>query len=690
MFGSIYNQPEPPALDIGRNVSIINLGSVYLNLDTHKKKGRLLESILNKRLKNTKNFKGTIADWLGKTSYPGGRSLSRALHDIGTRKNTYYHGVDCLLKICSGDYSEMISMVGAIFREANVADGKKPRLIEKKIQHKAITKVSSSFLGQARFIKSHDIDLYCVVDAFGNLSKNLLYNRPLVYQGKDKKGKRRQDPYDLLTIYVDDLPQSNSKAKKTWEYLQRSSIFVDIGIAPSQRRPIADCATLRRIYCPAFKTTLSTSERRQLTKDDFEYFMDEPYEYCETFYKKVMKFADQPSMFDNENRGYNGKSEEIDIPVHIPEKKEKISFVDDAPNNWHELVSELPELLPLKSNVKPNERYDIFIGAMGFEDRTLSAVTQLKELNVRVNNAILYEFDLFLEANYRWRNDFEKILVDLTEGRPYRPHNAPLGVADSTFSARLKSLLSILSKTESPKILFDCTSCPSLITSKTLAVLFKMECELTILYSEAERYFPSREDWESGKVKPYNSAIKSPFKGIRFVDAPPILQSDDVGEEPTLLVLFPTFNTERTGHIINHMNPARRIWIFGKPHDQVKNGHHIEMRKLFAAPNIHPGDTWSIVPTFDYRETMRILGGITYKYRSENRIFIMPHGSKMQTIGVGLFATSHEISMVFGVPQTYNADGVSGGTLKVWALHLNDTKRLINKLRANRVIFSET
>ena len=126
-----------------------------------------------------------------------------------------------------------------------------------------ITSFKRDFLSRVRHIRPDGQKLYELLYAFGDLSKQLLYERAPVAQGKDRPGNRRADPYDLLTVYVDDLTKSDRRARHVWQRLQQASIFVDILLAPSQRSVIADRVTLRRIYCPAFATTLTSSEHLQ-------------------------------------------------------------------------------------------------------------------------------------------------------------------------------------------------------------------------------------------------------------------------------------------------------------------------------------------------------------------------------------------------------------------------------------------
>jgi serine/threonine protein kinase len=689
MFGSIYSYPQPLALDEGRNILVVNLGSAYLNLNRRRKEGQLLLRILNDRFKYCEGYEGTIEQWLGKTSYPGGRTLSWSLHEKTTRSQVHYHGAKCLMDLCTGDYSEMIRMVGEIFREGKIESGTAVGMIPSYVQHRAITRVSREFLGRVRHIRPDGQKLFDVVNNFGKLSQRLLYERKPIGQGLDGRGEQRRDPYDLLSVYVDDLPKAARASRHVWERLQRASILVDIGLAPSIRTIVSDRATLRRIYCPAYSTTLTSSEHLQLTRQQFEWFMDRPGEFCNDYFRTAVVMGAQRNLWDDEQKPPDVEegTEQCFVRSLMPGKEDEVDYVKEAPDRLHDVVGRLPELTPLDEVVEESSEYDLFIAAMGFEERTTEAAEVLVRKGVRVRSAVLLEFDRFYQATERRRKKYENLVMQLTFGRPHRPLNSPVATPDPIFSERLKGLLDSLDHGRPLRVLFDVTSCPSLILSGILGVLLRYDCNLTVLYSEAADYFPTLDEWELGKVRRGEMmGISGPFEGVRFVAKPPMLQSDDIGELPVCLTLFPTFNTERTLGVLAEVEPAKRIWIFGEPHDLKKNKYRTEMAKSFAAPIVCEGDPWAVLTTFDYRQSLLALGGIYAKHRLTHRLVVMPHGSKMQTLGASLFAVAHQASLIFAMPKSYDPERYSKGCIQVWGLPLGNTGELVEELKTGRVL----
>ena len=683
MFGSIYSFPQPLALDEGRNINVVNLGSEYLHRQKKKIDKQAVTQIMNSRFNQCEGYKGTLQEWLGKTSHPGGKNLNRALHDPASREKVKYHGIECLLDLCTGDISEVIRIVGEIFREAGVEANSPAKQIDPAIQDKAIRNVSREFLARVRHIRPDGQKLYDVVNQFGRLSQTLLYEREQVGQGVDQRGKRRKDPYDLLTIYVDDLTKAEPSAQRVWERLQRASIFIDIRLAPSQRTVIADRATLRRIYCPAFGTTLSSSEHLQLTKEQFEWFIDTPDEFCNNRLKNL-EITGAQGLLAKAAQAEEAGGDEQKAGQHLPTAVDHREFASDAPPRFVETVNRLSRLMPIEDALEENFRADLFIGAMGFEERTHCGLAALAARGVRARAAMLLEFDMYYKATEKRRPAFEEHLHELIGKTSYRPLNAPVGQPDPRFPERMRHAVDSIGGANRPRIIFDCTSCPSLILSKCLRVLLEYACDLTLVYSEAAAYFPTREEWEAGKLKPRGFRVDAPFSGIRYVDKTPLLQADDIEERPLLLTLFPTFTTERTQGVLTEMDPSKRIWLFGEPHDMIANAYRVEMAQSFAAPVMEPGDTWSVLTTFDYRPSMIALADIYARYRHRYRLAVMPHGSKMQTLGVNLFAAAHQVSLVFAVPKDYNPSRYSEGCLQVWAIRLGDTQALLHDLKTGR------
>jgi len=688
MQGSIYDSPRPLAQDEGRNIEVLNLGTLYLRRDRKAKEGSLLVQILNKRLDHCPGIEGTMEEWLGLGEWPDGHAtISRALNDPDSRPKVKYHGTRILMDLCTGDYSEMIRMVGEIFADAGIEPTSKeaPRQPGSPItafqQDAAIRRVSREYLARIRDIRPDGQRLFDITNAFGCMSSTLLRERDQVSQGKKADGSPRTDPYDLLDAFVDDLTVAQDSAQERWRRLQKASVFADIGIAPSQRSPIADRATLRRIYCPAFATTTTSSEHLQLTRRQFEWFMDEPYLFCKGQLKKVTA-GEQLELWEKGAREHGRTVIREQFEKEVPNKQSQHHFRTDASKEWTETVNQLPGKVPI-DRVNCQSSYDLLVLAMGFEERTTACAKALASVGVSVENTLLLELDRYPDETGDRRHEMRSILDELTNSKPYRPQLAPINSEEDLFSKPFQDTVrQIMASTSHPKILLDISSCPARILSEVLRVLLDFSCDLTILYSEAREYFPTLRDlqpfnaWAQGN--PDEQAV-IPIRGFEFFVAPPALQSGDSDEVPVLLVLFPTVSTARVHGVIERVKPAKRAWLFSDKLEE-PGTFLTEAAKYFARPLMREEDLWDIVQWDEYRSSLLSLGGIYRREYGKHRIVIMPHGSKMETISSVLFSIVHKASLVFAMPRVYNPRDYSIGVGGVWMVPFGSTQDLVKKL----------
>ena len=86
------------------------------------------------------------------------------------------------------------------------------------------------------------------------------------------------------------------------------------------------------------------------------------------------------------------------------------------------------------------------------------------------------------------------------------------------------------------------------------------------------------------------------------------------------------------------------------------------------------------VSTFDYKETLEILERIYQARDCKYHVSISPLGSKMQSVGIALFwYMRQEVSIVFAMPEEYNARQYSEGCKDTWQIEFGN----LNKIREN-------
>ncbi len=275
--------------DSTREFREIDCGQIYIGLSD---KGSIQELInfakdlLDHRL-TLAGYTGKSKDIIGRSEYPGG-TLGKALKN---QKKQYdqYHGLDTIAQICSGDISALLEMYYKIFKDGKVSKDTKS-IVPKHIQHTAIESVSRGFFERIKSYQPFGEEMYKIVLPFGTLCRKILTEG---YVMKDER------LCETTRIEVDQIPGKpeedwNSEQQKLMKELVRRAIFIEM--EPGRGRATLGPTwrwQLRRIYCPAFRTSLIKSTAIKWKTSDLKYFLTNPEEKCE--YEFKTKWLKEPS-----------------------------------------------------------------------------------------------------------------------------------------------------------------------------------------------------------------------------------------------------------------------------------------------------------------------------------------------------------------------------------------------------------
>jgi hypothetical protein len=270
--------------DTSREFIEINVGTEYVNLRERTQSYAFIEDILDRRL-HLAGYSGTSIGLLGNTKYLSKLSLGAALK--AEKKNelrgspVYYHGMECLADLCSGDIATALDILSHIFQTANVTPTTTGSISPKQ-QHQAIQEFSRDLYSRIYDFTPYGKEMQQLVHAFGWTSRTLLCE----HRGVRSRTRGKLDPYELIRIEVDEdpnLPELSGVPKLIVKELLRRAIFIELSKGRSRRGVLAQRLQLRRAYCPAFKTTLTHSEPMGLTREKFRFLIDSPREVCERF-----------------------------------------------------------------------------------------------------------------------------------------------------------------------------------------------------------------------------------------------------------------------------------------------------------------------------------------------------------------------------------------------------------------------
>lgn len=346
VFGVTPDEAFGTFLDQDRDYKEWNLGTLYyLTLPSQNQK-EFLREIVDNRL-HLCGFSGRVADVIGPSVYSQG-TLARALkleaearldgrrrpaaapqsdepaedaEEERPETPAHYHGWDTICDLCTGDISNILELLARLYADSRVTKWTHTPIPPSR-QSDVIQAYSLQYIGKIKGLPIYGDKLFELVDAFGSMSARLLTEHPW-----RNRGEGREDPYQLLRIELDEGlrraadveleryilgPQSTERGggvdlpARLWMLLQRHSIFIDADESRSRRNTLASKVILRRIFAPAFKTTLVNSESFTLDKRQWAEFCADPKGTADRYVRdsvfranrREQKQQTQPGLFD--------------------------------------------------------------------------------------------------------------------------------------------------------------------------------------------------------------------------------------------------------------------------------------------------------------------------------------------------------------------------------------------------------
>jgi hypothetical protein len=204
-----------------------------------------------------------------------------------------------------------------------------------------------------------------------------------------------------------------------------------------------------------------------------------------------------------------------------------------------------------------------------------------------------------------------------------------------------------------------------------------------VLYSEADTYGPSLEEFEKAKSE---NKIHQPtlqiFTGVHGVVRVDSLASVAMQGQPTAAIVFMSFNDALTQVLLNTVYPSRLFLINGRPpihewreeatawiHDQVRREWEDDNPLRSPSPD-GPALPARVVSTLDYKETVALLLDLYWQLSVNHRILLAPAGSKLQSVGCYLVKALHpDIHIEYPSPEGF-LEPYSTGIGSRWLLDL--------------------
>jgi hypothetical protein len=330
---------------------------------------------------------------------------------------------------------------------------------------------------------------------------------------------------------------------------------------------------------------------------------------------------------------------------------------------------------------------DTVVHAPGFEDRTMAISETVTA--VRGARAVLLDYRPFNSRNRL--SDVRRALSgsgieiddrDVLEYDRFSPDD---------FEGRLSARL-VANRTR--HVVIDISTMSKLAIMLVLRVCQNLRLETEILYSEANLYGPTEEEFEHARE---NKEIHRPtlhvFTGVYGVVRVDSLASVAMQGQPTAAIVFMSFNDALTQTLLNTVYPGRLFLINGRPplhswresatawvHDQVRREWEEDnpVEKGGGAGLPMPS---RVASTLDYRESVRLLVELYWQLSASHRILLAPSGSKLQAVACYLVKSLHpDIHIEYPSPEGFKPEYSSGiGTR--WRVNLGVISEKISAIR---------
>ena len=195
-----------------------------------------------------------------------------------------------------------------------------------------------------------------------------------------------------------------------------------------------------------------------------------------------------------------------------------------------------------------------------------------------------------------------------------------------------------------------------LIVQMVVALIRRRVQNVSIIYSQAQKYAPSQEEFRRDLARFVDGGNRSYLSsGIFEIAAAPELSSVAMLGAEVRLIAFPSFDPDQLTNLVQELQPTYADFVFGES-PLAMNGWRAEAvgelngRVLAEITNRESHFT----STFDYRDTLELLLAIYARRSMFDRIVVSPTGSKMQSIAVGLFCGGLEdVQVVYPTPQRF-------------------------------------
>lgn len=367
-----------------------------------------------------------------------------------------------------------------------------------------------------------------------------------------------------------------------------------------------------------------------------------------------------------------------------------------------DVIENLPSLTAFSGI---NHDIDIFICSAGFENRCCKNIPLIAAKTP--SKVIIGKYSTNEPDN---DGNLHSIVDGLTTGETTPQYANPYEPSEVRFV--IKNTLQELSenKKSTINVVFDLSgSCGTFIMS-VMHSLFQhcINIRLTLLYTEADTYFPTYDDFQENKdslieqANVYGDSETFLEHGILSPSVNELFSGLYHEAHSNLLIVIPSFRNNRLLRCIQEYggeqalsSPNKSIyWLLSNP-SSPENSWRVDFQKGIIVnmfnncgdqPYSDKNQIFEQSRNIDMRNYTEALKEVITIADSElhfgKNMHLINMGTKMQTLGCALALLARpEIGSVFAAPSAFNAEKYSQGVGKTYSVIFEDYSKTINELK---------
>lgn len=344
--------------------------------------------------------------------------------------------------------------------------------------------------------------------------------------------------------------------------------------------------------------------------------------------------------------------------------------------NVNKLKTLFPEITPLNPSMLPHPT--LYIGAAGFEDRSIALLDSFLSQKISIEKAIAIKYEPHGDRRNRV-TEFKNKLEQVCSSIEWRKYDR---LDPQKFQEELSSTMN---SSGSFNVLVDISGMSKFLIMVLLQALTKLANVLTVAYAEADIYHPTKEEFRKKKKEPGATPdfLTSDVYTILHVTS---LSSVSMQGSPILLLIYPTFNHNEVVALHNEISPQHMILLEGDPHEELDKWRLQAIREVNRNLTENPDYryTTKVVSTFHYISNIETLEEIYQMYRFTHKILLAPTGSKLQTVASFLFRQMHpDVQIVYPVTKAFIGE-YSEKCRALWAIDFGPYLKFISSLEQYR------